>query len=160
MPEVPCKEIVVKRSFNTKTSVNDEVEILIDGYSNELAKEVGPDMFIREFIMPIEIAKFFFFDAEKIVSLAEVNTTEQRRKLSQAYSEVLGIKKYEDLKKELEGLQLKLRQESASAVEKSLLEQLKAEVSAQIRLELGEFLKAKRDRMPLSRPAVLTHLTT
>ena len=31
------------------------------------------------------------------------------------------------------------------------LEQLKAEVSAQIRLELGEFLKAKRDRMPLSR---------
>jgi DNA sulfur modification protein DndD len=128
IPEVPCKEIVVKRSFNTKTSVNDEVEILIDGYSNELAKEVGPDMFIREFIMPIEIAKFFFFDAEKIVSLAEVNTTEQRRKLSQAYSEVLGIKKYEDLKKELESLQLKLRQESASAVEKSLLQQLKAEV--------------------------------
>lgn len=31
------------------------------------------------------------------------------------------------------------------------LEQLKAEVSAQIRLELGEFLKAKRDRIPLSR---------
>ena len=31
------------------------------------------------------------------------------------------------------------------------LEQLKAEVSAQIRLELGEFLKAKRDRVPLSR---------
>ncbi len=128
IPEVPCKEIVVKRSYNTKTSVNDEVEILIDGYSNELAKEVGPDMFIREFIMPIEIAKFFFFDAEKIVSLAEVNTIEQRRKLSQAYSEVLGIKKYEDIKKELENLQLKLRQDSASAAEKSLFEQLKAEV--------------------------------
>ena len=31
------------------------------------------------------------------------------------------------------------------------LEQLKAEVSAQIRIELGEFLKAKRDRVPLSR---------
>ena len=31
------------------------------------------------------------------------------------------------------------------------LEQLKAEVSAQIRLELGEFLKAKRDRTSLSR---------
>ena len=31
------------------------------------------------------------------------------------------------------------------------LEQLKAEVSAQIRLELGEFLRAKRDRTPLSR---------
>jgi AcrR family transcriptional regulator len=31
------------------------------------------------------------------------------------------------------------------------LEQLKAEVSAQIRSELGEFLKAKRDRLSLSR---------
>jgi len=129
IPEVPCKEITIKRSFNTKTSVGEEVEILIDGYPSELSKEVGPEIFIREFIMPIEIAKFFFFDAEKIVSLAEVNTTEQRRKLSQAYSEVLGIKKYEDLKKELESLQLKLKQESASAVDRSALDQFKAEVS-------------------------------
>jgi DNA sulfur modification protein DndD len=128
IPEVPCKQIVVKRSYNAKTSVNEEVEILIDGYPSELAKEVGPEIFIREFIMPIEIAKFFFFDAEKIVSLAEVNTAEQRKNLSRAYSEVLGIKKYEDLKSELEGLQLKLRQESANASEKGQLKQLEGEV--------------------------------
>lgn len=128
IPEVPCKEIIVKRTYNTKTSVNEDVEILIDGYPSEVAKEVGPEIFIREFIMPIEIAKFFFFDAEKIVNLAEVNTTEQRNKLSQAYSEVLGIKKYEDIKNELESLQLKLRQESASAAEKNLLEQLNTDV--------------------------------
>jgi DNA sulfur modification protein DndD len=35
------------------------------------------------------------------VSLAEVNTAEQRKNLSRAYSEVLGIKKYEDIKNEL-----------------------------------------------------------
>jgi DNA sulfur modification protein DndD len=128
IPEVPCKEIVVKRSYNAKTSVADEVEVLIDGYTSELAKEVGPEIFIREFIMPIEIAKFFFFDAEKIVSLAEVNTAEQRRNLSRAYSEVLGIKKYEDIKNELENLQLKLRQESASAREKEELRRLESEV--------------------------------
>lgn len=128
IPEVPCKEIVVKRSYNAKTSVTEEVEVLIDGTPNELAKEVGQEIFIREFIMPIEIAKFFFFDAEKIVSLAEVNTTEQRKNLSRAYSEVLGIKKYEDLKKELENLQLKLRQETASASEKGQLKQLEGEV--------------------------------
>ena len=128
IPEVPCKEITVKRSYNAKTSVADEVEVLIDGYGSELAKEVGQEIFIREFIMPIEIAKFFFFDAEKIVSLAEVNTLEQRKNLSRAYSEVLGIKKYEDIKNELENLQLKLRQESASALEKGQLKQLEAEV--------------------------------
>ena len=128
IPEVPCKEIIVKRSYNAKTSIAEEVEVLIDGYPSELAKEVGQEIFIREFIMPIEIAKFFFFDAEKIVSLAEVNTAEQRKNLSRAYSEVLGIKKYEDIKNELENLQLKLRQESASAKEKGQLKLLETEV--------------------------------
>ncbi len=128
IPEVPCKEITIKRSYNTLTSSNEDVEVLIDGYPSELAKEVGQEIFIREFIMPIEIAKFFFFDAEKIVSLAEVNTVEQKRKLSKAYSEVLGIKKYEDLRKELEDLQLKLRQETASADEKAELRSLEIEV--------------------------------
>ena len=128
IPEVPCKEIVVTRSYNALTSTSEEVEIMIDGYPNETAKEVGPEIFIREFIMPIEIAKFFFFDAEKIVNLANVTTNEQRKRLSQAYSEVLGIKKYEDFKGNLENLQLKIRQESASAAEKNQLEQLKADV--------------------------------
>lgn len=126
--EVPCKEIQIKRSFNVLTSTSEDVEILIDGRNSELSKEVGPEIFIRDFIMPIEIAKFFFFDAEKIVSLAEVNTPEQKKALSKAYSEVLGIKKYEDLKAEFEGLQIKIRQESASASEKAEFKKLEAEV--------------------------------
>jgi len=44
------------------------------------------------------ILKFFFFDAEKIVSFAQVNTPQQRAELSQAYSQVLGIQKYAELK--------------------------------------------------------------
>lgn len=127
--EVPCKEIKIKRSFNILTSTSEEVEILIDGRVSELSKEVWQEIFIRDFIMPIEIAKFFFFDAEKIVSLAEVNTPEQKRALSKAYSEVLGIKKYEDLKAELEGLQIKIRQESASAAEKAEFKKHEAELS-------------------------------
>jgi DNA sulfur modification protein DndD len=149
IPEVPCKEIKIKRAYNVKTSSSDEVEVLIDGHPSELAKEVGPEIFIREFIMPIEIAKFFFFDAEKIVNLAEVNTAEQRRNLSRAYSEVLGIKKYEDLKKELESLQLKLRQESASASEKGQLKQLEAEVEtceAHIEENLKKIAELKEKR--------------
>lgn len=157
IPEVPYREIVVKRSYNIKTSVGDEVEVLVDGYPNETAKEVGPEIFIREFIMPIEIAKFFFFDAEKIVSLAEVNTAEQRKNLSRAYSEVLGIKKYEDIKNELESLQLKLRQESASASEKGLLKQLEADVeTCEIDIEennkrIGELRETRNEKNKDSR---------
>jgi DNA sulfur modification protein DndD len=157
IPEVPCKEIVVKRSYNAKTSVAEEVEVLIDGYPSELAKEVGQEIFIREFIMPIEIAKFFFFDAEKIVNLAEVNTAEQRKNLSRAYSEVLGIKKYEDIKNELENLQLKLRQDSASASEKGQLKQLEAEVeTCEIKIEenhkkIGELREKRNEKNKDSR---------
>ncbi|SIT81987.1 DNA sulfur modification protein DndD [Pontibacter indicus] len=134
--DIPCKEIKVTRSFDTITSTADEVEILVDGYANELSKEVGPEIFIRDFILPKEIAKFFFFDAEKIVTLAEINTAEQRRKLSQAYSEVLGIKKYEDLKNELETLQLRLRQDSASSKEKIELINLRSDVeSFEVKIE-------------------------
>lgn len=125
---LPCKEIKITRSFNIANSASDQVEILVDGYQNELTKEVGPEIFIRDFLLPKEIAKFFFFDAEKIVTLAEINTPEQRRKLSEAYSEVLGIKKYEDLKKELENFQIRLRQDSASSKEKAILIQLQADV--------------------------------
>ncbi len=154
IPEIPCKEITVTRTFSAKGISAEEVEILIDGSPSELATEVGPEIFIREFIMPIEIAKFFFFDAEKIVNLAEVNTAEQRRKLSLAYSEVLGIKKYEDLRKEYEYLRLKLRQESASASERSQLEQLKADISkADILIEECEMQIAqwKEERSEKSR---------
>ncbi|MBC5991415.1 DNA sulfur modification protein DndD [Pontibacter cellulosilyticus] len=147
--DIPCKEIKVTRSFDTITSTTDEVEILVDGYANELSKEVGPEIFIRDFILPKEIAKFFFFDAEKIVTLAEINTAEQRRKLSQAYSEVLGIKKYEDLKNELETLQLRLRQESASSKERIDLINLKRDVeSFEVKIEDNQnrILELKENR--------------
>lgn len=65
---------------------------MIDGQVNELAKEVGYDIFINDFVLSKDIAKFFFFDAEKIVNLAEVKSIDEKRRLSIAYSEVLGIK--------------------------------------------------------------------
>lgn len=150
IPEVPCREIKITRTYNTETGANETVEILIDGHVNELTKEVGEEIFIRDFILPKEIAKFFFFDAEKIVSLAEVNSPDQRRKLSEAYTEVLGIKKFEDLKRELEELQIRLRQASATPKEKTLFNQLEADIkNATDNIETNEEqikeLKEKQD---------------
>lgn len=106
IPEITCNEIKITRIYDIITSSSDKVEVLIDGYQNELiqdlttdGKQDGEEIFIRDFILPIEIAKFFFFDAEKIVSLAEINSPEQRRLLSKAYTEVLGIKKIRRFKR-------------------------------------------------------------
>ncbi len=141
IPDVTCKEVKITRSYDIH-SVTDNVEILIDGYHNELINELGTDklkgeeIFIRDFILPLEIAKFFFFDAEKIVSLAEINSPEQRKQLSLAYSEVLGIKKYEELKQNLERLQEDYRKQSANAKERELFNQLEANIkNSQIQIE-------------------------
>lgn len=135
IPDITCKEIKITRSYDINTSANDKVEVLIDNYSNELmsalnteGRQDGEEIFIREFILPIEIAKFFFFDAEKIVALAGINSIEQRKMLSRAYTEVLGIKKYEDLKEQLESLLDDFRSKSAKPEEEKQLNNLKAEI--------------------------------
>ncbi len=127
IPSVPCKKIIIKREFDVEKE-SEKIRILIDGFENELTKEVGADIFINDFILPREIAKFFLFDAEKIVSLAEIKTLHEKRKLSKAYSEVLGINKYENLKRNLESLRLKLRKKSASAKDLRKLERLQSEL--------------------------------
>lgn len=123
IPSVPCQKVVIKRSYSYKNN-EESLSILIDGQENELTKEVGYDIFINDFILPREIAKFFFFDAEKIVSLAEAKTKSELRSLSRAYSEVLGIKKYEDLKYNLNTLLTKLRRCGVTGVNKEKLETL------------------------------------
>lgn len=119
IPDTTCTEITITRSYDSATNTDDELQILIDGRESDLfADRQEEEFFIRDYILPIEIAKFFFFDAEKIVSFAEINTPEQRRELSKAYSQVLGIQKYDSLKKELERLQDEYRKESAQPQDK------------------------------------------
>jgi DNA sulfur modification protein DndD len=120
IPSVPCDKVVIKRTFSYKTN-QENLSILIDGQENELTKDVGYDIFINDFILPREIAKFFFFDAEKIVTLAEAKSKNELRSLSRAYSEVLGIKKYEDLKFNLNTLLTKLRRDGVTGVNKDRL---------------------------------------
>lgn len=137
IPEIDCKEVKVTRTYITDGSNDDDLELLIDGHHNQLTDDVGPEIFIREFLLPKEIAKFFFFDAEKIVTLAESTSVEHNRILSNAYSEVLGIKKYEELKANLESIRLKLKKESAGPEEEKLLNSLETEVE-NLELDIAE----------------------
>lgn len=124
IPALACNSITIKRSYNFNDK-EEKLKILIDGIENELTKEVGYELFINDFILPREIAKFFFFDAEKIVSLAEAKSLDELRNLNKAYSEVLGIKKYEELKKNLESLRSKLIRDEISEKEKEQFDKLK-----------------------------------
>lgn len=127
IPAVPCSEILIRRTFDYLLE-SETIEVLIDGQINELAKEVGYDIFINDFILSKNIATFFLFDAEKIVNLAEIKSLEEKRKLSSAYSEVLGIRKYEDIRKNLENLRIKFRKKAGSIMSQNRLERLTADI--------------------------------
>jgi DNA sulfur modification protein DndD len=111
IPSIPCQSLKITRSYDILLD-EEKVDILIDGVPNELTAEIGHEIFINDFILNKDIARFFFFDSEKIVTLAETNTVEEKRKLCSAYNEVLGVKKYEDLKKNLENMRLRFRRKS------------------------------------------------
>lgn len=141
IPSIPCNTVVIKRTYY-KERGEEKLLILIDGAENELTKEVGYEVFINDFILPREIAKFFFFDAEKIVSLAEAKSKDELRSLSRAYSEVLGIKKYEDLKKSLGTIISKLKKNGADEQQRQKLNVLQEEMQV-----LEGVLKKKQERL-------------
>lgn len=124
-----CKEIRVTRSYNTRSSAADDLVILFDGKEIEEWKYLDKnerinlsEFYIREHILPIEIAKFYFFDAEKIVAFADSN--EQRGKISKAYAQVLGIQRFVDLKEEMEKVREEYRKASVNSEETNRFQQL------------------------------------
>lgn len=123
IPSVPCNSVTITRRFDIIRE-EENVDILIDGKINELSTEIGPDIFINDFILNKDIARFFFFDSEKIVSLAENYSISEKRKLSSAYNEVLGVKKYEDLKRNLENLRIRLRKKTSDIESRNKLTDL------------------------------------
>ena len=123
IPSIACQSLSVIRSYDFVKGTED-VEVLIDNLHNELATFIGNDVFINDFILNKDIARFFFFDSERIVSLAETSTIDDRRRLSSAYNEVLGVKKYEDLKHNLEALRLKFRKRTNDIEARSKLKGL------------------------------------
>lgn len=123
IPSIPCQSLSINRSYDILLE-KENVEILIDGSINELTSEIGHEVFINDFILNKDIARFFFFDSEKIVTLAETNSIDEKRKLCSAYNEVLGVKKYEDLKKNLENMRLRFRRKSDDIDSRNKLDNL------------------------------------
>ena len=148
IPDTTCTEITIIRSYDSAISTDDDLRVLIDGRESDLfSTRDEAEFFIRDYILPIEIAKFFFFDAEKIVSFAEINTLEQRRELSKAYSQVLGIQKYDTLKQELERLQDEYRRDSALPQDRTDLIDLDAKIKKEIETisNIDEQVQEKKD---------------
>ena len=111
IPTMPSADLLVRRSYDVVK--NKEIfELFIDGHENELARQIGYDVFVNDFVLSKDIARLFFFDSERIVKLAEGQSKEERVRLGAAYNHVIGIKKYEELKANLENILIKMKRDS------------------------------------------------
>ena len=70
--------------------------------------------FINDYIIPLDAAKFVFFDAEKIAAMAELSTKEEGSVLNDALGKILGLDIYEDLIGDLDLYSNNLRKEGAT----------------------------------------------
>ena len=122
LPGTIDSQVSIERKFNM-SSMKESLRIEIDGMKNQLTEELGYEEFINDYILPREIAKFFFFDSEKIVDLADIEREDNKRTLYSAYSKVLGLSSYLDLKTTLQNL---IKRVSKEGLESDGLSEMKA----------------------------------
>jgi DNA sulfur modification protein DndD len=104
---------IIRRTFDT-SAIEDELYISFKGITESIFKDTEDKInFINEYLIPIEAAKFVFFDAEKIASWAELSTKEEGNVLNDALGKILGLDVYESLIDDLEIYTDSLRKESA-----------------------------------------------
>lgn len=70
--------------------------------------------FVNDFLIPLEAAKFVFFDAEKIASWAELSTKDEGNVLNDALGKLLGLDVYENLKEDLQIFSNNLKKEGST----------------------------------------------
>ncbi len=96
-------QIGIKRTYNSESRDDSLLEIFMDGKEYSLLSEESEKInFIEDYIIPIETAKFIFFDAEKIADIAALKSNEQASVMNDALGKILGLSVYENLRKDIE----------------------------------------------------------
>lgn len=103
----------IKREFDINT-MRDNLEITFPKAENIFTTDDEKIDFINDYIVPLEAAKFVFFDAEKIAGLAELTTKEEGEFMNDALGKLLGLDIYEGLVSDLEVYSKNLKKEGAT----------------------------------------------
>ncbi len=111
--KVSDNKIVIKRVFNI-SKIEESLSVL-NSQREELFTEIEDKIsFINDYLIPLEAAKFVFFDAEKIASWAELSTKDEGNVLNDALGKLLGLDLYENLKDDISVYSNNLKKEGAN----------------------------------------------
>ncbi len=105
--------VLIRREYITERL--EENLYIQDSSGNEIFTDTEDKInFINDYVIPIEAAKFVFFDAERIASWAELSTKEEGSVLNDALGKLLGLDIYENLKEDLQTYSNNLKKEGAN----------------------------------------------
>lgn len=115
------KSITIKRTFEVSSMI--ENLMITESESNfELFDDENDKInFINDYIIPIDAAKFVFFDGEKIADIANLSIKDEGNFINDALGKILGLDIYESLIDDFEFYINTLKKEGAS---KNLHEQI------------------------------------
>jgi DNA sulfur modification protein DndD len=108
------ESVIIQRTFDV-ASMNETLSI-IDAVSKiEIFDEDSDKInFINDYIIPIDAAKFVFFDAEKIGEIANLSIKEEGSFINDALGKILGLDTYETLIDDVEFYINNLKKEGAT----------------------------------------------
>jgi len=113
--------ILIKRTFDV-SSMNESLSIIDIASNLEVFDDESDKInFINDYIIPIDAAKFVFFDAEKIAEIANLSIKDEGSFINDALGKILGLDTYETLIEDIEFHINSLKKEGAS---KNLQEQI------------------------------------
>jgi len=108
------ESVIVTRIFDV-ASMDEKLSILDPILNVEIFDdEIDKINFINDYIIPIDAAKFVFFDAEKISELANLSIKEEGSFINDALGKILGLDIYDTLKEDIKDCITNLTKEGAS----------------------------------------------
>lgn len=115
------ESVIITRTFNV-TSMNEKLSITDPNSEVEIFDDEADKInFINDYIIPIDAAKFVFFDAEKISEIANLSIKEEGSFINDALGKILGLDTYDTLIEDVEFYINSLKKEGAT---KNLQEQI------------------------------------
>lgn len=115
------ESVIITRTFNV-TNMNEKLSISDPITNVEIFDDEAEKInFINDYIIPIDAAKFVFFDAEKISEIANLSIKEEGSFINDALGKILGLDTYDTLIEDIEFYINTLKKEGAA---KNLQEQI------------------------------------
>lgn len=115
------ESVIITRTFNV-TSMSEILSISDPNSKMEIFDDEADKInFINDYIIPIDAAKFVFFDAEKISEIANLSIKEEGSFINDALGKILGLDTYDTLIEDIEFYINALKKEGAT---KNLQEQI------------------------------------